>query len=168
VNKTFQARGLVTLAAGINSSATSVTLGSDTELTITPSDPPLNGTIWCESDYPAGPHDDPAAEEVLITEMEGSSITAMTRGQEGTAAAAHNTSGKAYKLLYGYPAKSDFELLRTYLPLLAALVAGTGSFRLHPTTFAAQVKIGSNWHDLAGANQDGYFMPALNQTADND
>ena len=118
MNKTFISRGIATLSGGVNISATVATLAAASSglLDVTVSDPPINAVIWDYTTYPAGPHADPNAEDVLITAASGTSITAMTRAQEGSAAAAHNTSGKTYKLLFGYPSKSDMNFIRLLLP----------------------------------------------------
>ena len=52
--------------------------------------------------------------------------------------------------------------------MVAALRAGTGNARLHPSTYNLQTKISGNWYDIGGEDQGGFFLPVVNQTADND
>ncbi len=117
MNKTFLSRGVATLASGVTSGALTATLvAGDSGVLDAAATRNINGVIWNDTDYPEGPHADPDAEDVLITAASGTAISAMTRAQEGSTAVAHNTSGKTYKLLYGHPAKSDFDFIRLMLP----------------------------------------------------
>jgi hypothetical protein len=56
--------------------------------------------------------------------------------------------------------------------VLAALRAGTGNVRLHPTTFNLQCKVGSDWHDLnfedQGDSSISIIVPVAAQEPDND
>lgn len=91
----------VTLATGITSSATSISLtaGHGARLPAVP----FNATIWNSTDYP-DPADDTGVEIVRVTNRVTDTLT-VTRAQESTSASAHNTSGKTYKLLAGITAK---------------------------------------------------------------
>lgn len=117
MNKTFLHRGIATLAAGIDADDVTATLvAGDSGVLDAAATRNINAVIWNSSDYPEGPQADPDAEDVLITAASGTAISAMTRAQEGSSAAAHNTSGKTYKLMYGHAAKSDMDFIRLSLP----------------------------------------------------
>jgi len=79
-------------------SATSITLSAG-KGTLFP-DPDTDGSfpavLWDWTDYP-DPSDDPNVEIVLVTDKITDTFQ-ITRAQEGTAAAAHNTSGKTYRI----------------------------------------------------------------------
>jgi hypothetical protein len=60
--------------------------------------------IWNSTDYP-DPSDDSDHEIVRITSSTGEDMT-ITRAQEGTAAAAHNTSGKTYSVILAVTKKT--------------------------------------------------------------
>lgn len=88
------------LSAGYGSTATSIVLstGDGARFPATA----FNAVWWNSTDYP-DPSDDPGVEIVRVTARTGDTLT-IQRGQEGTAAVAHDTSGKLYKLLAGLTA----------------------------------------------------------------
>jgi hypothetical protein len=59
-------------------------------------------------DYP-NPANDPNVEIVRVTNVSTDTLT-ITRGQEGTSAANHNTGGKTYSLVLGITAKMITDL----------------------------------------------------------
>ncbi len=88
-----------TLSTGISAADTSVTVASSSSFPAAP----FNATIWNYTDYrEAG--DDPGKEIVRVTAVAGNTFT-ITRAQEGTAASAHNTSGKVYRIIAPITAK---------------------------------------------------------------
>jgi len=95
---------LVKVTASAQASGdTTVTL-STSDATKLPS-PSFNMTWWNVTDY-ADPSDDPSVEIVRVTNVNtGTGVITVTRGQESTAAANHNTGGKTYKLLLGVTSK---------------------------------------------------------------
>lgn len=82
-----------TLAAGINSSVTSMMAATGVG-TKFPASFPYTVTIWNCTDYGASQLD-PSRERVRVTNRVSDTFT-ITRGQEGTSAVNHNTAGKAY------------------------------------------------------------------------
>lgn len=106
-----------------------------------PSQAPFNLVWWNASDYP-DPADDPTVEIVRCTGRDGETLT-ITRGQEGTAAIDHNTSGKTYKVVQSLTAKSVNEEIISALRTgdnwvitsdgtLAVLVGGITALQLAP------------------------------------
>ena len=88
------------LAAGITSAdlAASVLIGDGARFPAAP----FSATIWNKTDH-ANPSDDVDHEFVLVTAVSGDNFD-ITRAQEGTTAADHNTSGKAYGVVAGVTA----------------------------------------------------------------
>jgi hypothetical protein len=99
-----------TIASGITAGATSITLTTGHGARM-PS-VPFNAWIYNSTDYPLDPHDDPSYEIIRVTARSTDTLTTVIRAQEGTAAAAHNTSGKTYRLVAGLTAK----VINTDLP----------------------------------------------------
>ena len=91
----------VTVSAGYDAAATSIDVGSGEGAKL-PS-VPFNATWWNFTDYP-DPSDDPNVEIVTVTNIVTDTLT-ITRAQESTSAATHNTGGKTYKLIAGLTAK---------------------------------------------------------------
>jgi len=89
-----------TLSGAYNNSTTTITLGSGDGDRFPAT--PFSAVWWNATDY-TDPSDDPAVEIVRVTARSADTLT-VTRAQEGTAAADHNTSGKTYKLLAGLTA----------------------------------------------------------------
>jgi len=99
-----------TLASGITSGATSVTLTSASRQPDPATLGAYDGVIW--DLYYASASEDPNAEIVRVTAITGSVLT-ITRAQQGTSAVAHNTSGRTYAFSLTTTAKmfQDIELL---------------------------------------------------------
>jgi len=93
----FRVSGTSTLGAGITAGATSLTVAAGDGAKFPTA--PFNATIWNQTDYP-DPSDDPQGEDVRITAVEADTFK-VARGQKGTAAVAHNTSGKTYAIILG-------------------------------------------------------------------
>jgi hypothetical protein len=87
-----------TLAAGITAGATSIVLnpGDGAALPAGGFFASFYGVVWNATDF-ASPALDPNAESVFVSARSGDTLTTVVRGQEGTAAVAHNTGGKTYK-----------------------------------------------------------------------
>lgn len=94
---------IVTVSTGYDSSATSIVLTSGHGAKL-PSTFSYNLVWWNSTDY-GSPADDPNVEIVRITGLSTDTLT-VTRAQEGTSAANHNTSGKTYKMMLGVTAKT--------------------------------------------------------------
>ena len=94
-----------TLASGIASGATSLTVGSGegTKFPQPSTDGAFNITIWNSTDYP-DPSDDTAKEIVRCTARSTDTLT-ITRAQEGTTDVNHNTAGKTYKIVLSFTKK---------------------------------------------------------------
>lgn len=100
-----------TLSAGIDDSATEMSVVSAAALPT----PPFNAVVWNATDY--SPDSDPNREFVRVTEIVGTTLT-ITRAQESTIAATHNTAGKTYMILATVTAKLfNDDLPATYFPL---------------------------------------------------
>src|ERR1017187_199688 len=108
------------LASGITSGAGSLTLvtGGGAKFAVVP----WNGVIYNSTDY-SDPSDDPAAEFVRCTLISTDTLT-ITRGQESTSAANHNTAGKTYTLSAGPTAKLLTDILGISITGSAATVTG--------------------------------------------
>jgi hypothetical protein len=93
-----------TLAAGINSAATSLTVGSG-EGSRFPA-PPFNAVIWQRTDYssPAEAYHAGHAEIVRVTAISTDTLT-IARAQEGTTARNLNMGGKTYEIFAGPTAR---------------------------------------------------------------
>jgi hypothetical protein len=96
----FKNFAVSTLTAGINSSATSLTVQSGQGARF--ATPSFNATIWQSTDYTSAYEAFWAgqAEIVRVTNISTDTFT-ITRGQEGTTAVNLNTSGKTYSILGG-------------------------------------------------------------------
>ena len=90
----------LTLSQGYDQNATSIVVSSGGSGLPTA---PFNMTWWNSTDYP-DPSDDPNAEIVRVTNVNGNTLT-VTRAQEGTTASTKNTAGKTYQLMLGITAK---------------------------------------------------------------
>jgi hypothetical protein len=102
----------VQASTGYGSSATSITLQSGQGAKLPAA--PFNLIWWNSTDYP-NPANDPNVEIIRVTNVVTDTLT-ITRAQEGTSAANHNTGGKTYSLVLGITAG-----------LIAAIVAQTGN-----------------------------------------
>ena len=107
-----------TLAAGINSAATSCSVGSGEGARFPAT--PFNAVIWQSTDYahPAAAYHAGHAEIVRVTGISTDTLT-ITRAQESTSAVNLNTGGKTYQIwagptaLYWTDAYSPGEILTT-------------------------------------------------------
>lgn len=99
MNFTFLNKSIGTLSTGIAAGAATATLtaGSSGLFDSASVSAPIRCIIWDATTY-AHPALDPSAEIIDITGASGTAITAMVRARESTTDAAHNTSGKTYKL----------------------------------------------------------------------
>jgi len=106
----------VTVSAGYDSAATSITLnsGDGNKLPDPATDGAFNLVWWNATDYP-DPSDDPNVEIVRVTAKSGDTLT-ITRGQEGTSAVDHNTSGKTYKMVLAVTEKTISDINSTFIP----------------------------------------------------
>lgn len=123
--------GKVTVSTGYASGATSIALssGHGSKLPAVSGGCTFNLVWWNSTDY-SDPSDDPGVEIVTVTARSGDTLT-VTRGQEGTSPANHNTGGKTYKMLLGVTKA----LLDTFLtsatlnnPTITGVVAGGASY----------------------------------------
>jgi ligand-binding sensor domain-containing protein len=119
------------VSTGYDAAATTIVLATS-EGSKFPSFPgnTFNLTWWNSTDY-ADPADDPTKEIIKVGARTGDTLSSITRGQEGTSAAAHNVSGKVYKVALCVTAKTidDIEAVTTGLTkcAFAAGLAGTQS-----------------------------------------
>lgn len=131
----------VQASTGYSSAATSITLqsGQGSKLPAAP----FNLIWWNSTDYP-NPANDPNVEIVRVTNVSTDTIT-ITRGQEGTTAANHNTSGKTYNLVLGITAKMITDLAAQTgngVPVENEVVSGSGtSWTLANTPVSGSVKL---------------------------
>jgi len=116
----------VAVSTGYDASATTVVL-SDSEGAKLPA-PATAGAfnlVWYNStDYP-DPSDDPNVEIVRVTARSTDTLT-VTRGQEDTSGATHNTAGKTYKMVLGFTNKMKDDI-ETLIGEKLALAGGTMS-----------------------------------------
>jgi hypothetical protein len=89
----------VEVSTGYDDVATSIELvASDGDKLPQPSTDGSFNLVWWDSTTYPDPADDPSKEIVRCTARSSDTLT-ITRAQESTAAAAHNTSGKTYKMI---------------------------------------------------------------------
>lgn len=106
-----------TLASGITSGATSLTVATGTGARFPAV--PFNASIW-DTSIP-DPSDDANAEVVRVTAIATDTFT-ITRGQEGTTGVAHNTGGKTYGIVATLTKKTTDEIAAR-LPRVVVLAA---------------------------------------------
>lgn len=121
----------------------------------------FNAVWWNATDYP-NPADDPGVEIVRVTNVVGDTLT-IARAQESTGAGNHNTSGKVYKVLSGMTLRT-WDQVRAVVNLVNS--GGTRT-RINLTTGNLQVKVGANWHDFIGYEDNGIPIATLHETPDN-
>jgi hypothetical protein len=130
----------VQASTGYNSSVTSIALqsGQGAKLPATP----FNMVWWNSTDFP-NPANDPNVEIIRVTGVTGDTLT-ISRAQEGTSAANHNTGGKTYSLVLGITAKMIADI-QSALPgtfVENEVVSGSGtSWTLANTPVSGSVKI---------------------------
>src|ERR1017187_8578044 len=95
------------LSTGYTSGATSIVLATGTGARFPAA--PFNAVWYNSTDY-GSPEDDPSVEMVRCTVISTDTLT-VTRGQESTSAANHNTAGKTYTLSAGPTAKLLTDIL---------------------------------------------------------
>lgn len=131
----------VQASTGYSSSATAITLqsGQGSRLPATP----FNLIWWNSTDYP-NPANDPNVEIVRVTNVVTDTLT-ITRGQESTSAANHNTTAKTYSLVLGITAKMITDLSAQTgngVPVENEVVSGSGtSWTLANTPVSGSVKL---------------------------
>jgi hypothetical protein len=113
---------IVTVSTGYDASATSIVLTSGHGAKL-PSTFSYNLVWWNSTDY-GSPADDPNVEIVRVTARSTDTLT-VTRAQESTTAATHNTSGKTYKMLLGATAKTITDIDSNKLDKTGGTVTGT-------------------------------------------
>jgi hypothetical protein len=111
------------LAAGYDAAATSIAVAAGQGARFGPV--PFNASWWNFTDA-ADPADDPTVEIIRVTAIVGDTLT-VTRAQEATTAATHNTAGKVYKLMAGPTAKLVSDLNATFITASGG-VAGRVAF----------------------------------------
>ncbi len=131
----------VQASTGYTSSATSITLQSGQSARLPAA--PFNLIWWDSTDYP-NPANDPNVEIVRVTNISMDTIT-ITRGQEGTSAANHNTGSKTYSLVLGITAGMIAAIAAQTgngVPVENEVVNGTGtSWTLANTPVSGSVKL---------------------------
>src|ERR1700722_4131940 len=131
----------VQASTGYSSSATSIVLQSGQGAKLPAA--PFNLIWWDSTDYP-NPANDPNVEIIRVTNVSTDTLT-ITRAQEGTSAANHNTGGKTYSLVLGITAKmiSDIQLQTgNGTPVENEVVGGSGtSWTLANTPVTGSVKL---------------------------
>lgn len=131
----------VQASTGYSSSATSITLQSGQGAKLPAA--PFNLIWWNSTDYP-NPANDPNVEIVRVTNVSTDTLT-ITRAQESTSAANHNTGGKTYSLVLGITAKMISDLAAQTgngVPVENEVVSGSGtSWTLANTPVSGSVKL---------------------------
>lgn len=94
--------GKATVSSVYSSGATSIVLNTGNGAKL-PQTTPYN-LVWWDSTVYNDPSDDPSVEIVRVTTITGDTLT-ITRGQEGTTAVGHNTTGHVYKVIRTITAK---------------------------------------------------------------
>jgi|SRR5450432_1571398 hypothetical protein len=119
---------------------------------------PFNLIWWNSTDYP-NPANDPSVEIVRVTNVVSDTL-AISRGQEGTSAANHNTAGKTYNLVLGITAKTISDLVAQTgngIPVYNEVVSGSGTtFTLANTPVAGSVRLYSGGNSNP---QSGRLLP---------
>ncbi|MEO8273488.1 MAG: hypothetical protein ABI620_05445 [Chloroflexota bacterium] len=114
------------VSIGYNSAATSIVLatGGGAKFPTVPFN-----AVWYDSTY-SDPADDPNVEIVRVTVISTDTLT-ITRAQEGTSAANHNTGGKTYKLIAGPTAKFVTDIGSTFAAVAQTMFLGTTSVAIN-------------------------------------
>lgn len=113
----------VTVSTGYTSGATAIVLSAGGGALLPTA--PFNLVWWNSTDY-TDPSDDPSKEIVRVTAVSTDTLT-VTRAQEGTSAAAHNTGGKTYKMIGG-PTAIMVTQINNDIAFKVAGTAGTANY----------------------------------------
>jgi len=151
----------VIVSTGYNAAATTIVLGSGEGSKLPGfAGNPYNVTWWNSTDF-ADPADDPTKEIVRVTGRSGDSLT-VTRAQEGTSAANHNTGGKVYKMALCVTKKmiDDIEAVTTGLTK-CSFFAGLAGTQSVPTA-ATQVQF-VDIEDDGGLYNSGTYQFVCNK-----
>jgi hypothetical protein len=150
------------LVTGITAGATSltVTTGEGTKFPAVS----FNATIWNSTDF-ASAYLDTTAEVVRVTVIAGDVFT-ITRAQEGTAAAAHNTAAKTYKILAGLTALNANKLLdKTGDTMTGSLTLSSGNLSVSAGTVSASGNISATSGSLVAGRRVGIGVSGIQTTS---
>ncbi|MGE5682589.1 MAG: glycine-rich domain-containing protein [Bacillota bacterium] len=133
------------LSAGITASATSITLTVDpgSKIPNPSTEGSYNMVIYNKTDF-ASPEQDPSVEIYRVIGKSGATLT-VQRGQEGTAAVAHNTTGKTYAVLLPITAKMISDIAAQLPPVSTAsndFLVGNGTSWLVKTIVQVKAILG--------------------------
>jgi hypothetical protein len=103
---------LVTVSTGYDASATSIVLATGHGAKL-PATHGYSVIWWNYTDY-KNPSDDPNVEIVRVTARTTDTLT-VTRAQETTSSATHNTADKVYKMMLGITAKMITDITSTFV-----------------------------------------------------
>ena len=135
----------VGVSTGYSAVATSVVLetGDGAKLPQPSTDGEYNVVWWDSTTYP-DPADDPNVEIVRVTARSSDTLT-VTRGQESTSAAAHNTAGRTYKMVLGPTAKTIDDLLGSIsVQTVSGTLDGSNTAFTIPSSFTGKSIIALN------------------------
>lgn len=124
----------VEVSTGYDASATSIILVASEGAKLPTAS--FNAVWYNSTDY-TDPTDDPNREIVRVTNISTDTLT-VTRAQEGTSAATHNTGGKTYKMIAGLTAKTintDIPALIPTVPTIVSNEVPTGSINSSNQSF---------------------------------
>jgi hypothetical protein len=150
------------LVTGITAGATSltVTTGEGTKFPAVS----FNATIWNSTDF-ASAYLDTTAEVVRVTVIAGDVFT-ITRAQEGTAAAAHNTAAKTYKILAGLTALNANKLLdKTGDTMTGSLTLSSGNLSVSAGTVSASGNISATSGSVVAGRRVGIGVSGIQTTS---
>src|SRR6266550_1853276 len=129
------------VSTGYDASATTVVLssGEGAKLPAPSTDGAFN-LIWHDADTYPDPADDPNKEIVRVTARSTDTLT-ITRAQESTSAATHNTSGKAYHLVLALTKKMIDDIQSAVSGVTIEVPGGSVNDTNVTFTFSAQPKL---------------------------
>lgn len=130
---------IVTVSTGYDADDTSVVLtaGHGAKLPAPATDGAFNLVWWNSTDY-SNPSDDPNVEIVRCTARSTETLT-VTRAQESTTGATHNTGGKTYKMILS-PTKKMIDDIALEIPT-REIIYDAAAFYTTETNFAPLEKI---------------------------
>lgn len=151
----FKNFAVASLSAGYDAAATALACAAGDGAKLPAA--PFNAVWWNATDY-ASPDLDPNAEIVYVSDRTGDNLT-VARAREGTAAAAHNTAGKTYKLLATVTARvlqSSARLVLADGPLadVTGIVNSAYAAYTFPANFFAvgdTIRVISQWEHRPGS-----------------